>query len=221
MSKQICFFTTQKDIDLLISLIYSLGAIIIDYTGKTLTKQVLSNIADYDHQQKNLHYNNVLITKPNFTLAYKMSSKGMVVDKCVSEVIEFSFCSPVPRTIIDTSSVDEEFRKEGIIVIDDTERYHRLMKALMDNPPYIENPIYIENGFECGRFWYAASFYDTDGNLNPKSKEVDTLFRGLKNHIRKNFLLSKDKSYYIAPDAYEKYLLGFYVPCSGKYRIVF
>lgn len=221
MNKQVCFFITQKDVDFLISYIYSLDAFLIDYAGELLTKQATAFIADYSYCQTHFGYNNFLITKPNFSLSYRTASGKPEVDQYVSEVIEFSLCTPIPKKIIDTSSVDEKFRKGGVIVIDDSEKYHCLMRELMLDPPYVENPNYIENGFEHARFWYSPTFFTSDNNVVRKSKKSDALFNNLKTVIKENFKLSKDKFAYIGPDAYEKYLLGTFIPCSGRNRLVF
>ena len=221
MSKQICFFATQKDINLLLSRIYSLEAIVVDYTGKPFSKEELLYATEYSCWQNYYQHNKFLITRPRASLSYRIAHERVEVDQCISEVIEFSLCTPVPRIVVDTSSVDEEFQKDGMIIIDDTERYDRLMKELMNDPPYIENPSYIENGFEYGRLWYSSTFCNPNGDIIKKTKDGDLLFKNLKTFIQRHFLPSRDKFAYIAPDAYEKYLLGTFVPCSGRNRIVF
>ncbi len=106
-------------------------------------------------------------------------------------------------------------------MVDDSEKYNQLLNKVMLNPVYIENPCYVENGFEHGRFWYTAEFLGTDGEKNKKAEALDKLFNSLKKYIKTNFILSKDKFAYIGPDAYKKYLLGTFVPCSGKNPILF
>lgn len=71
------------------------------------------------------------------------------------------------------------------------------------------------NWYEHGRFWYGTSYYDNDGNVIKKSKELDLFFNSLKRYITKNFTISVDKHWYIGPDAYKKYLDGTFIPCSG------
>ena len=121
MSKQICFFVTQKDVDYLIDYIYDFGAIVIDYTGRSLTKDMLS-ATNYNDLRTQERCNNFLITKPDFSISYRGASEKLEIDQYVSEVIEFSVCTPIPKRVIDTSSVDREFQKGEFIVIDDYEK---------------------------------------------------------------------------------------------------
>lgn len=219
MAKQICFFATQKDVELLLHNIYALGAIVIDYKGTPLTNNTLPTVS-FDNLQAGREHNNYLITKPGLSLVFRTSSQTSEIDQVASEVIEFNVCRPIPKKIIDTSSVDKEFQRGGIVVIDDTERYNQLMKKLMLNPPYIENPNYVEYGFDHGRFWYASECLSIDGEKQNKSEELGVLFSNLRKYIKTNFILSKDKFAYIGPNAYKMYRSGTFVPCSGKNRII-
>ena len=90
MSKQICFFATQRDIALLTGYIFTLEARIIDYVGNDLTKEVLYASFDNAFQEKSF-----LITKSNFLLSYRTTDGKREIDPYTSEVIEMSTCRPI------------------------------------------------------------------------------------------------------------------------------
>ena len=220
MGKQICFYATQKDADVLIEQIYLQDGVIVDLTGKPLNKEELQSITDNAYCQKHFESNKFFVTKPEFSLCYHSNTAKKSIDEMKAEVIEFSLCAPSPAKTIDTSSVDNNFRKDGFVVIDNSEEYHRQLNELMKSPVYIDNPNYIENGFEHGRFWYSYEFFNDKGKKASKSKELDRLFNSLSKFIKSNFRQSKDKFAYIGADAYEKYREGVFIPCSGRNKIV-
>ena len=212
MGNQICFYVTQKDADTLIEQIYHQGGGVVDLTGKPLNKEELRSITDFESKK-------FFVTKPEFTLCYHSNTTKKSIDEMKAEVIEFSLCAPSSAKTIDTSSVDNNFKKDGFVVIDNSEEYHRQMNELMKSPAYIDNPNYVEHGFEHGRFWYSYEFFNDERKKVSKSKELDRLFNSLSKFVKSNFKLSKDKFAYIGAGAYEKYLEGVFVPCSGRNKI--
>jgi hypothetical protein len=220
MGKQICFFVTQKDVNALVEQIHSYKAFVVNAEGQRLNDEDLLSIADYDYCQKHFGSNKFFIVKPEFALCFYFNINKNTIDEMKAEVISFSLCSPQPERIVDTSPVDNNFRKNGFIVIDDSDEYQRQLEELMKNPTYIDNSNYVKDGFEHGRFWYSPQYYDVNGNNINKSKELDTLFNGLSKFVKKNFRQSKDEFAYIGPDTYEKYQEGVFIPCSGRNKIV-
>lgn len=206
MSKQISFFISNKDTDELIHLIRSLGGITVNAEGYEITK-----IID----------NKCFIKMHNSKLVYDSLGKERTLNQNVSEIIEFSVCSPQPSRIIDTSEVDNHFKRGGFFIIDDSEEFHRQMNEIMKNPTYIDNPNYIINGFEHGRIWYSHEYYDNNGKKNVKSEQLNSLFSYLQRYIKQNYKIAKNKFGYIGPDAYQKYRKGLFVPCSGRIIIEF
>lgn len=79
----------------------------------------------------------------------------------------------------------------------------------------------IRTCYEHGRLWYDPNFYDENFNKNPKCKELSSMYDTLKRYIKKNYKISKCKCGYIGPYAYDEYLKGNYISCSGKTRIEF
>lgn len=61
----------------------------------------------------------------------------------------------------------------------------------------------VPNGIEWARFWH-----------NPNNKKLDKVYNAAKKHIRKNFHICKDKSYYLGPDFYELYKQGKCIPVT-------
>jgi len=220
MGRQICFYVTQKDADTLIEQIYLQGAMVVDFAGRPLQKEELQSITDNDYCQKHFESNKFFVMKPSLSLYYHSNAVKESIDEMKAEVIEFSLCRLSPAKIIDTSSVDNNFRKNGFVVINDSDEYNKQMNELMKNPVYIDNPNYVEHGFEHGRFWYTSEFFDDEGRKIKKSKEIDTLFNSLSKFIKNNFMLSKDRFAYIGAGAYEKYQEGVFIPCSGRNKIV-
>lgn len=221
MGKQICYFAKQKDINELIVYIYMLKGKIIGSESKELSEEELQLLYDYDFCQERFGKNKFWITKPGFKLVLKKYGGVEAIDELSSEVIEFSLCTPQLEKEIDTSPVDNNFRKGGYLIIDDSDEYQRQIQELMKNPTYIDNPNYIKNGYEHGRLWYAPEYYDDSGEKIHKSKELDTLYNALNRYIRKNYRISKTKFGYIGPDAYQRYLEGKFIPCSGRNKIEF
>lgn len=220
MGKQICFFASSKDIKLLIDQVQSLCAIIVDCSGNMLNSDELWAITDANYRKEHLDGTKFFISRPYLSLCYYQLHGKSYIDQLQSEVIELSFCRPSPVKIIDTSSVDNHFIKNGYVVIDDSEKYHGMMNELMKHPVYVLNPNYIENGFEYGRLWYSPDCMSGNGIRTKKSKELHELYNALRRFIQHNYKLTKDKFAYIGPDAYEKYKQGNFVPCSGSQRIV-
>lgn len=216
MGKQICFFATPSDLNKLFEEMYLDNIIFMDDFGQKQDKEKLFFMVNRDFSGKSFSESHFYITKTGVNLFYNYYDGGKKIDQLKSEVIQFHSCTQSPPIIIDTSSVDNNFRKGEFVVINDSDEYHKQMTELMKNPAYINNPNHVEHGFEHGRFWYTSDFYDDEGKKVRKSKELDKLFNGLSKFIKRNFKETKDKFAYIGPDAYEKYQEGVFVPCSGR-----
>ena len=220
MGRQIRFFATPHDINILLKKIYSDNIIVIGDFGQEIKQEQFFILVNSDFSGNSFGMSQAYIAKKEFDLFYNSYDNIEKINQISSEAIEFHTCPPSPAKTIDTSPVDNNFKKGGFIVVDDSDEFDRQMKELMKNPTYIDNPSYVENGFEHGRFWYAPEYYDDYGNKVRKSKELDILFNNLSKFIKKNYRLTKDKFAYIGPDAYEKYLEGSFVPCCGRNKIV-
>lgn len=221
MGRQVCFYITQFDVDDLIKVIYNKNGIIIDSTGKKLNENELKLMTDSNYYQKHFNSNKFFITKQELFLKYNFENNQKHINEIVSEVIEFSLCTPIPKKIVDTSIVYNDFKRYGFTVINDADKFHEQMKELMNNPTFIDNPNYCQNGFENGRLWYSQEYYNDEWQKVNKSKELTELFNSLKNYITKKYKLSKDKFAYIGPNAYDEYICGQFIPCCGKNKIFF
>ena len=125
MGKQIRFFITQKDIDKLVEMIYLNDGIVINFDGQELRKEELMYLGDYDFCQNRFGYNQFLVTNHELTLSYQSFNDRKRINQFESEVIVFSLCTPHSQKIIDTSPVDNNFKKGGFIIFDDSDEYHR------------------------------------------------------------------------------------------------
>lgn len=83
--------------------------------------------------------------------------------------------------------------------------------------PTNDDPI----GYEHGRLWYEPSFFDNEGKLVKKSKDLNSFYNLLKKHITNNYIISKNKHWYIGTEAYDLYLQGKFTPYSGITKIEF
>ena len=219
MGKQICFYGTQIDVNNIIDIIHQKNGVVIDGTGTVLSKTELNSIADWYYSESHFGGNKFYITKQEFLPYHHTKTTKKSIKEFPFEVIEFSLCTPSPAKVLDTSYVDARFTKEGFVVIDDSDEYHRLMNELMENPIYVCNPNYVENGFEHGRLWYSASCFDSNESIK-NHKEVCGLYNSLSRYIRDHFKQTKDKFAYIGMDAYELYHQGRFIPCSGRNSII-
>lgn len=219
MGKQVCFYASSKDIEMLIDYIHSLCAVIMDSSGNILSADDLRSITDVDYCEEHFCGNKFFLTRSNVLHFYQQDGKSFI-DQMQSEIIELSLCRPSPQKIVDTTVVDNNYLKDGFVVITDSEAYHRQIRELMENPTYIPNPHYIENGFDNGRIWYSPDYIDENGVRIKKSKDLHSLYASLSRFIKGNFRITKDKFAYIGQDAYKKYAQGDFIPCSGRYRII-
>lgn len=79
-----------------------------------------------------------------------------------------------------------------------------------------------EKSFSWGRLWYAPKAYDTDGNILVKTNDLNILYNNIKLYVRKNYCLSQNKSSYIAPNCYELYKKGEYIPLTiNDFPVIF
>lgn len=221
MAKQICFFATPNDLQQLFGEILLKNYIFIDQYGHKQTMENLMLFANDDFCAKTYAKCNFYLSTKNSAICYLTNNDYRCIDYIKSDVIQIAACSQLPKQIVDTSIIDNRFKKNGFIIIDDQTEYYRQLSEYMENPIYIDNPNYIENGFECGRIAFANNYYDDYGNKVNKSKEISSLYSFLQKHIKNHYKLSKDKFGYIGADAYREYLEGNFIPCSGKIRICF
>ncbi len=217
MGRQVCFFLTPKDLSGLINALYARGVKVVDDYGNNINLESLTQFIENDFNGKSFTDSFCYMYEDGFKLAYFDGSK--TINQIESEVIQFRACRQQSKKIMDTSSVEKNFEKGGFIVIDNTEEYQRQMDECRKNPVYIDNPLYVPNGFEHGRFWCSTDYYNEYGEKVNKCKELKSLFSFCKRYITKNARLSKTKFAYIGEDAYQKYLEGTFIPCSGRSKI--
>lgn len=204
MGKKVCFFITEKDAIDLIEIIKFYGGV------------------KFDTEKNDLQKNNKFFFKlPDSVLVYASYNGEKNLNQIESEIIEFSLSKPQSPQVLDVSSVEEHFRKGEFIVVDDSDKFRSLMDELQKNPIYIDNPNYIPNGYECGRIWFEPKYYDINGIKKSKNKKLTSLFSAIKRYVQKNYVLATNKNYYIGPDAFQKYIDGEFIPCSGSSIIEF
>ena len=220
MGRQICYFASPVDLDQFFSSKLCDGIIFLDQFGNKLELKHLIHAISSDFNATSFGASQCYITKENFNIYY-FSNENRSIDFQKSEVIQFSACRQFPQEIIDMSLITKKFSKEGFVVIDDSEEYYRQLAKLLENPIYIKNPNYIANGFEPGRLWYASDYYDNEGEKTKKTNELKSLYLSMEKYIKKQFRASKDGFGYIGPSAYQMYLEGAFVPCSGEIQIEF
>lgn len=76
----------------------------------------------------------------------------------------------------------------------------------------------VKDGYVNGRIWYEYRYYDENGELKD-TKYLDSFYNKIKRYITKNYRISEDKYFYIAPEAYKLYKENKYVPlCNGGSR---
>ena len=217
MGRQVCFFATSKDVDLLIEKIHKLDAEIINDFGSV---QSLSEIySTINNNNTNTSRHKFFVAKREFLLCDYERGAEKLLDQRKSEIIELSLCAPSPCEIVDTSLVDSKYTKNGFLIIDNADEYSKKMEELMKSPTYRPNPNYVKNGYDYGRLWYSSSFIDKEGINIKKAKNLDTLYNALQHFIKTKFRLTKDGFAYIGPDAHKQYIKGIFIPCSGSYRI--
>lgn len=204
MGKEVCMFITEKDAMDLVEIIKSHGGIELD--GKS----------------NNFETNNkFFFVLPNSVLIYSSHNDEKRLNQIESDIIELSWSVPQSSQVLDVSIVEEQFKKGKFVVIDDSDKFHRLMSELQKNPVYVDNPNYIVNGYEHGRLWVETQYYDITGNIIYKNKKLTSLFLAVKRYIQRSYVWSTNKGWYIGPDAYQKYIDGKFVPCSGRTIIEF
>lgn len=178
MGKQTRFYTTENDIEQLVSFIIENGGTIINEDGYEPNEHELSNIGNQAFCANRFRFPSFFIKLPSSKLFYHYSEKidRKCIDSLISEIVEFSPCRKNEKNSLWT---------------------------------------------QYGRIWYARQYYDKNGVIVEKSKELDVLFSKLHKYIRKNYKISEDKFYYIGPDAYAKYLEKIFYPSEGLYLIEF
>lgn len=220
MGRQICYYATPVDLERFFASKPCGDIVFLDQLGNKLEVEHLIHAISCDFNATSFGASQCYITKENLNI-YHFPNENNSVDFQKSEVIQFSACKPSPQKIIDMSPITRKFSTEGFVVINDSEEYYRQLAKLLENPIYIENPHYIKNGFEHGRLWYAPDYYDDEGKKVNKTHELKSLYLSLEKYIKKQFRAAKDGFGYIGPSAYQMYLEGTFVPCSGKFKIKF
>ncbi len=66
---------------------------------------------------------------------------------------------------------------------------------------------------EYGRLWVELKYWDEQGQLITKNKRLSERFEFYRKWIKKNYLLSKDKEFYIGDEAYKLY-------CEGELKMI-
>ena len=218
MGKQVCFFATPSDLKQLFDDVFCGELWLLNQNGERIDFRNLYGCITNDFFGKSFGQSQCYLTKKGFKLSYNSYNR---INQLESEVIQFNSCIQLPRRTVDMSSVYAKFTKDKFIVIDNVAEFECELAKCRENPTYIDNPNYIENAYKHGRFWYESFYYDDMGNKVYKTKELDKLYLMFQKHIRKNYILSEDKFAYIGLDAYQRYLSGNFVPCSGKNRVKF
>lgn len=226
MGKQVGIFASISDMENLLLHIEMLGVVLLDKHGKEIGRK--ETIDGFDAWMRGDYisgFSKVYLTKSHLLRIFSETKNGeMQFDEFRSDVIELSACTPSEKQIVDTSDIDEKFRVGGCIIIspERAEEYWELMAERTKKPRYIPNPNYVKNGYEYGRVYYQTSYFDdTHDCMMSKSPELDSLYNSIKRYIYRMYKKGKDKFFCIAPNAYEKYLRGEFVPCSGNNRIFF
>lgn len=210
MGKQICFFANEVDLKEMFKIVALDEIVLLNKTGEIVTIEDFFSCIDSYFQKDNQLTQTWYLSCSDSKIEYIISGDYRCVNPLKSDVIEFHHCTKIPSKILDTSSVNNMFLKNGFIVIDDTDKYNSLMEELRRNPKYINNPHYKKNGFEHGRFWCNDSICDD------KRNKLFRKFNQIKRYISKNYILSKQKYAYIGPHAFDDLKNGNFIPCSGK-----
>lgn len=221
MSKQICFYSTEPDLKDLFSSGFMKDIILIENDGTEITiEEFLIDVNNYFSNDR-FSVNTYYLSDKNSIIEYDKNDNNYYVNPTKSDVIEFYYNHKIPPKVLDTSSVDKLFTKNGFLIIDDSLKYQALIKELCEKPHYIDNPNYVKNGYEHGRFWYCNKYIDDTGNIVMKSNRMLKVFNQIRRYIAKNYLLSCTKFAYIGLDAYKNYQMNGFIPCSGKNAIKF
>lgn len=220
MGKQIRFFATPTDLKRFWADTLQNGLVAIDCYGDLLKFEQINALIERDFRGDCFGVSNCYITRDGLDLYYFPNKR---LDVLKSEVIQFSACTQSPEKKVDLSSVTSRFSKGGIIVIDKSNEteYNRQLSELMENPTYIRNPNHVPNGYEHGRLWFSPDYYDDNGQKMWKSDELSKIYSALVRRIRRTFKPSKAHYGYIGENAYQMYLEGKLIPCSGKNLIDF
>lgn len=221
MSKQICFYSTEQDIKELFNCSFLKDIILIKNDGKEVAIDEFLNDAYTYFADDSFSIKTYYLCDKDSIIEYDKIDNNCYINPTKSDVIEFFYNHKIPPKVLDTSSVDKLFMKNGFLIIDDSSRYRILIKELYEKPKYIDNPNYIKNGYEHGRFWYCDKYLDDLGNIIKKSNGMSKVFDQIRRYISKNYLLSCTKFAYIGLDAYNNYKLNRFIPCSGKTVIEF
>ncbi len=209
MSKQKSVFMLGLDYKDIFDYVTSINAKFIHTTGDTI----------YNYKELIIHTKCYIINNSIDTEAlYKVSGH---IDPCRSEVVEFCRSFEVPSQILDITPIKERFGNNGGLIIDDENEYDRIMADIKANPTYVDNPQFTEYAYNSGRFWTTLFYFDESYTKITKSKSLQQLWNKISRFISNNFRISERKDYYIGRTAYQEYLAGKYIPCSGNYMIKF
>ena len=220
MSKQVVFYATPQDMEQLFSKIFCDDFVVLDEHGTHISLDEVKRLCKKCFSGEK-HATNFYFTANDLKLSFFYQNNERYLNIIESEVIQFNPCTTVPKVVFDTSSVNEQFKKGNLIVVNDSTKYYELMDEFMKNPIYMENPNFIPNGYNHARFLIHPRYYDPSGNIVCKSKKIVALYQSFSHYIKKNFRQSNDKFGYIGIDAYQQHLDGMFVPYSGKNIVPF
>lgn len=158
MGKQICFFANEVDLKEMFKIVALDEIVLLNKTGEIVTIEDFFSCIDSYFQKDNQLTQTWYLSCSDSKIEYIISGDYRCVNPLKSDVIEFHHCTKIPSKILDTSSVNNMFLKNGFIVIDDTDKYNSLMEELRRNPKYINNPHYKKMGLNMDVFGAMIAF---------------------------------------------------------------
>ena len=205
MAKQITIYYNMEDCAAFLRFFDEAGAILVSSDGKP----VFSPDSD-----KNVY----IVSKDHF--------RGEKIDSVkTAEAIEFLPCRSQAKMLPDLSRIFAKLESEfpGCIyqkcIINNSTDLDRRFHELLKETDMIPNPDYF-NGTEAGRLFFEPYIQSDDGKKQ-KSAEICGIFSKTQRFIKERCYISEDKLVYIAPNAYNEYKSGSFIPCFGKSKVYF
>ena len=220
MGREIFYFATPIDLEQFYIEMLSNNIFAVDHFGNRLEIEYFNYLVKSEFEGNHVEPIFCYLTKKDLDIFYFPDDDKHIAPG-ISDVVDFQVCKPLPKKIVSMPWLTEKFEKGSCGTIEDTEEYYRQIDEALTHPKFIENPYYIENGFDPGRLWFAPDYYNSKWKQVHKTKGLKRLYLPIERYIIKNFRLAKDNFGYIGPNAYQMYLNGDFVPCSGKCRIEF
>ena len=195
MGRQIRFFATPTDYRELLESAFSKKCFVLDREAKKTSFECISN-----ESQKRLY-----VVDPQLYIATEKSNIIMYserggINPIFSDVIEVANCH---------LSYDSFLKRKEMLKSAD----NILSFCISDDA--------TQNRYEHGRLWYETSYYDNDDTLVRKNNDIEKVYSSLVREIRKKSKKSNNGSFYILPNAYKLYKNNMFIPCSGKFDIIF